>query len=474
VRIIYYYFFSEAKRTRKALALGCGLTLLFALLSLFSLQVTKPARAAATFTVNSTGDAGDDNPGNGSCFTGVFIAGSGFGLVKECTLRAAIEEANANDNDERVVDAINFGIPEAGPHTISPARALPDITEPVTIDGYTEPGASVNTATTGTNAVLQIVLNGSNAPDTAAGLRMTAGSTVKGLVINGFNTGVILFPDGGQQGEGNRLEDSFFGTNAKGTTTVSNRIGVFPTGIATGKNEVVGGNTLAARNLISGNLIGVDLLRLATVKGNLIGTEKDGTTALGNVTGVLVEGPDNIIGGNGAARNTISFNGQNGVEISDGTGNRILSNSIFFNGGLGIDLGGNFAVTPNDPQDPDTGPNRLQNYPEINSGKRFPDNTTTITASLNSTPGSTFTIQFFSSPAADASSFGEGKTFLGEIQVTTNTRGDTGTFAFTTSQGAAPVGQFITATATNVATGDTSEFSEAKPVESVVIPPDPG
>jgi hypothetical protein len=162
------------------------------------------------------------------------------------------------------------------------------------------------------------------------------------------------------------------------------------------------------------------------------------------------------------------------VEISDGTGNRILSNSIFFNGGLGIDLGGNFAVTPNDPQDPDTGPNRLQNYPEITSAKRFPDNTTTITGRLNSTPGSTFTLQFFSSPAADASGFGEGKTFLGEIQVTTNTRGDTGTFAFTTSQGAAPVGQFITATATNVATGDTSEFSEAKPVESVVIPPDPG
>jgi hypothetical protein len=58
--------------------------------------------------------------------------------------------------------------------------------------------------------------------------------------------------------------------------------------------------------------------------------------------------------------------------------------------------------------------------------------------------------------------------------VTTNTRGDTGTFAFTTNRLAAPVGQFITATATNDATGDTSEFSEAKPVESVVIPPDPG
>jgi CSLREA domain-containing protein len=467
---------TEREARGKALALG----LLLAALMAASFLLTASPAYAKTLTVNSTKDRVDERPGNGRCSTGVIIQHQDGAIERECTLRAAIQEANATTE----ADTINFGIlSRRGTNcdattkvcTISPASPLPKITEPVTINGYSQPGASVNTATTGTNAVLKIVLDGSKAPDDAIGLYVTAlDSTVKGLVINGFNTGVVLFPDGGQQGEGNRLEGSFIGTDATGTTTVSNRIGVFPTGIATGKNEVVGGNTLAARNLISGNLFGVDLLSLAKVEGNLIGTKKDGTTALGNVTGVLVEGPDNTIGGNGAASNTISFNGQNGVEISDGTGNRILSNSIFFNGGLGIDLGGSFAVTPNDPQDPDTGPNRLQNYPEITSAKRFPDNTTTITGRLNSTPGSTFTLQFFRSPAADASGFGEGKTFLGEIQVTTNSRGDTGTFAFTTNRGAAPVGQFITATATNDATGDTSEFSEAKPVESVVIPPDPG
>lgn len=114
MRINYYYIFSEAKRTRKALALGSGLAMIFALLSLFSLQATKPARAAAPFTVNSTADAGDDNPGNGSCFTGTLIPGDGFGVVRECTLRAAIEEAN--DNDDAIVDAIHFGIPEAAHH----------------------------------------------------------------------------------------------------------------------------------------------------------------------------------------------------------------------------------------------------------------------------------------------------------------------------------------------------------------------
>jgi CSLREA domain-containing protein len=471
------YFFSEAKRTRKALALGYGLAMIFALLSLFSLQVTKPARAAATFTVNSTGDAGDDNPGNGSCFTGVLIPGSGFGLAKECTLRAAIEEANANDNDERVVDAINFGIPEAGPHTISPARALPDITEPVTIDGYTEPGASVNTATTGTNAVLQIVLNGSNAPDTAAGLRMTAGSTVKGLVINGFNTGVILFPDGGQQGEGNRLEGSFIGTDASGTTAVSNGIGVLASGFATGsnpsesKNEVVGGDTLAARNLISGNITGVDtFFGRATVEGNLIGTKKDGTTTLGNgLSGVVVTGPGNII-----VSNTIAHSGFDGVEVSgdDGTGNRILSNSIFDNGLLGIDLRGSDGPSANDTSDGDAGPNNQQNYPVITDATTV-GTVTTIEGTLNSIPSSvttqTFTIQFFSSPAVDPSGFGEGRTFLGETQVETDAIGNA-SFTFVPAQ-KVPVGQFITATATNNATGDTSEFSQANDVEPPVAQP---
>ena len=458
----------------KALALG----LLLAALMVASFLLTASPAYAKTLTVNSTKDRVDERPGNGRCSTGVIIQHKRGGIERECTLRAAIEEANATTE----ADTINFGIlRRRGTNcsattkvcTISPASPLPKITEPVTINGYSQPWASVNTATTGTNAVLKIVLNGSNAGSTATGLYVTgSNSTVKGLVINGFETGVILFPDGFQPG-GNRLEGSFIGTDATGTTASPNQFGVFPTGFATGTNEVVGGNTLAARNLISGNaLIGVDLFDLATVEGNLIGTKKDGTTSLApaNRTGVQVGGSGNTI-----ARNTIAFNGWDGVEISgtDSTGNRILNNSTFENGLLGVDLGADF-LTANDPQDPDTGSNRLQNFPELTSAQRSPDNTTTIAGSLNSTPGSTFTIQFFSSPEANSTGFGEGKTFLGEIEVTTNTRGDTGAFAFTTNRGAASVGQFITATATNDATGDTSEFSEAKPVESAIVDPDPG
>src|ERR1051326_4461602 len=83
------------------------------------------------FTVNSTGDGADNNPGDGFCNDG----------TGNCTLRAAIMESNAFPG----TDAIAFNIAGAGVHTISPASALPAITDAVIIDGYTQPGPSPNT-----------------------------------------------------------------------------------------------------------------------------------------------------------------------------------------------------------------------------------------------------------------------------------------------------------------------------------------
>jgi hypothetical protein len=114
------------------------------------------------------------------------------------------------------------------------------------------------------------------------------------------------------------------------------------------------------------------------------------------------------------------------------------------------------------------------------SAQTFGGGFTLISGTLESTPSTrkkkiTFIIQFFSSPSADSpSGYGEGKTFLGEIQVKTDRQGkvksDTGTFGFAPFQ-TVPVGQFITATATNKKTGDTSEFSEAERVEPPEIGP---
>ena len=63
--------------------------------------LTKTIRVVETLTVNSTGNGSDDDPGDGSCDTGstVMIDGSS---VPECTLRAAIQEANQQTDERRI------------------------------------------------------------------------------------------------------------------------------------------------------------------------------------------------------------------------------------------------------------------------------------------------------------------------------------------------------------------------------------
>ena len=80
------------------------------------------------------------------------------------SLRQAILDANAATGPQ----TITFDIPNTDPGfnaatgtwTIIPASALPQITNAVTIDGYSQPGSSVNTLAQGDNAVLKIVLDG--------------------------------------------------------------------------------------------------------------------------------------------------------------------------------------------------------------------------------------------------------------------------------------------------------------------------
>src|SRR5438093_7147504 len=103
------------------------LTLLAVAIAAFALLFAQPGPAlAVTFTINSTGDAGDPTP-DGVCATAGGV----------CTLRAAIQESNAQAG----ADVINFNIPGAGPHTIALASALPTITQPLTIDGFSQPGS---------------------------------------------------------------------------------------------------------------------------------------------------------------------------------------------------------------------------------------------------------------------------------------------------------------------------------------------
>jgi len=142
---------------------------------------------------------------------------------------------------------------------------------------------------------------------------------------------------------------------------------------------------------------------------------------------------------------------------SDCNNNLISRNAIFSNlFNLGIDLGNN-GVTANDAGDGDTGANNLQNYPALTSAISSAG-VTTVTGSLNSTATTTFTLEFFSNTANDPSGFGEGETFRLSNTVMTDGTGNVN-FSFNIPV-ALPVGQFVSATATDPA-NNTSEFAQS-------------
>lgn len=395
------------------------------------------------------------------------------GLV---TLREAITAANTNliSGDAAAgdpgLDTIRFNIAGAGVHTIQPTAALPDITEAVVIDGYSQPGASPNSLAVGNNAVLRIELDGSNLTLSANGLAIISGSTIRGLVINSFlANGIDVFAGAGR----NVIEGNFIGTDATGTMARGN--GAEGIRLDNSPDNRIGGTTPAARNLISGNAGSGILLtnnaRGTLIQGNYLGTTASGAPGLPNLeSGVRVSNNsvNNTIGGTVAgAGNLIAFNTVAGVNISfNGTiNNPIRGNAIFGNGGLGIDLApaGADGPTPNDFQDPDGGgaSNNLQNFPVLGSAVST-GGTTIIAGSLNSTPNRVFLIDFYASPDADPSGLGEGKNYLGATTVTTDANGNV---SFTVSFPVAlPFGHVVTATATTTSTdpfGDTSEFSRA-------------
>lgn len=439
-------------------ALGKVLVTSF-LLAASLMLAASPAHAATTFTVNSTGDFFDRNVGDGECD---FSTAPG----NQCGIRAAIQETNHPNNPGP--DTIEFeigGSGATGVKTIRPVAELPQITEAVTIDGFSQPATLTNTQEQGTNAVLNIQLDGTNAGAFSDGLSLGPGasnSVIKGLVINRFGgSGIEIMGET----TGARVEGNFIGTDASGTLDLGNRLdGV----VVFGDSNTVGGTSRFQRNLISGNNAeGVDLSfgDGNEVRGNLIGTAKDGTSDLGNeFLGVAVRGADdNFVGDfSRSGANTIAFNGQDGVFVGTvaGTGNRVLSNSIFDNGGLGMDLQGGTenaaGATGNDPGDLDSGPNDLQNKPVITSAITS-GGTTTVKARLNSTPTDAFFVQFFSNPSGN-----EGKKLIGSKSVSTNPDGNA-ILTFVPSQAVA-AGQKVTATVLDVVNGNTSEFSAPRGV----------
>jgi hypothetical protein len=281
-------------------------------------------------------------------------------------------------------------------------------------------------------------------------------------LISGNAFGGVFIEDSSTTG--NVVVGNYVGTDVTGRLALGNTIGVY---IERGaSNNTVGGTKASARNIISGNVgEGVYIQSSITtgnvIEGNYIGTTRNGNGALGNgAAGVDVVANDNTIGGMAkAAGNRIAFNHAGILVGSDAAdpskGNAVRGNSIFSNIMLGIDLGAD-GVTLDDAGDGDAGPNNLQNFPVLTSAR---SGSSTIQGNLNSTPNSTFTLELFSNPHCNPSGYGEGKTFLGSKQVTTDGTGSV-SFAVNTTRAFAK-GSAITATATDSA-GNTSEFSICK------------
>ena len=305
-------------------------------------------------------------------------------------------------------------------------------------------------------------------------------------VVGGQQPGAgnLIWADAGSAvtitgGVGNLVQGNLIGTDVSGSGTIAhtpsgNNFGVV---LLNATDSLIGGTAATARNIISGfsgtglevsNIVGTVGPGNNRIEGNYIGTDIGGTLDRGNGgIGVWIAGsPGTVLGGyEPGAGNVIAFTKPvgtaqtgAGVLIGAGVGQSIIHNSIHSNASIGIDLavnGGADGVTPNDPGDSDTGANNLQNYPLIASAS-VAVGSATVSGTINSSPGAALQLDFFANVACSPSGNGEGRTFIGSTDVTTDAGGDA---AFGPLSLAVPDGEgVITATATN-AGGDTSEFS---------------
>ncbi len=408
----------------------------------------------------------DGNLISGNGRSGVYVGAGGGATVENCRIgvNAAGEAALGNAADGVTCDGAGAGIYSS---------VLSGNGRVGVLVGGPGSGAEIDGDDIGTNAAGTAALgNGIGGVFAYQGgqvnlrdLPPDASGPVPDVISGNGGNGVTVI---GAANQLSNVTDCRIGTNAAGTAALPNS----DDGIALLDGVT---NFTVVDSIISGNAgNGVSLTGSATTLNlienqNKIGVAANGS-ALGNGgNGVLITGGahDNIVGGRigpntGTPGNEIAFNGGDGVDIVSGVGDAVLGNSIHDNSGLGIDLGGN-GVTPNDSAG-HTGPNHYQNFPVITAVAPGNGGGTDITFTLDSVPSTTFRVEFFANDTPDPSGHGEGQTYLGEADVTTD---GSGHFAGTRNvAGTVSAGQEVAATATNPAVGtsttpygDTSEFS---------------
>ena len=331
-------------------------------------------------------------------------------------------------------------------------------------DSNTVSGNYIGTDSTGTAALG----NGSDGIRIGAGASSnTIGGTTSGErnIISGNTLEGINIVGAGT--DSNVIQGNYIGTDVTGTVALGNtEDGIQIDGGAA--NNIIGGSTAGARNVISGNEDGIEIKNSSygnVIQGNYIGTDATGTVALANVLNgihILQSAYSNTIGGvNAGEGNLVAFNTGDGVRLETDAGidNSLLGNAIHSNQQLGVDLGTN-GVTTNDNGDGDTGANNLQNFPVLTSASTDGANLNVV-GTFNSLASTTYRLEFFASTTADASGHGEAERYLGFVTVTTDGSGNA-TFN-TTLAATVGLGEFITATATvdlgGGNYGSTSEFA---------------
>ena len=267
--------------------------------------------------------------------------------ANDCDLRSAIQLSNATAGAR---DTIAFDVPASTP--IQPTTPLPDITDPVTIDGSTEPGYA---------GVPLVQLDGSSAGAGANGLHIVAGnSTVRALSITGFGFDGIRLETGG----GNLVAGNWIGVALGGAAAGNGAYGVETR--AGSANNVIGGagadgNVISANGHTGPTYSGVGVFDAGAtgnvIKGNFIGTNVAGTSTAGfgnGFAGVLLRNTGGNSVGVGGVGNVISGNANAGVYLDTEAGDTVAGNLIgtnaagtaaLANGTDGITLSGGSGTT---------------------------------------------------------------------------------------------------------------------------------
>ena len=260
------------------------------------------------------------------------------------SLRAAMLNANSNPGP----DTIAFNLPGTGPFTLTPASPLPELDGPTVIDGYTQPGALPNTLVNGSDAVILIQIDGSQAGDTDGLVLAGGGSLVRGVSVTRFErAGIRLEAPLDTQLGNNRIEGNFIGLEPDGVTAAGNFDGITTLGDTVG--NLVGGPDPAQRNVISANENRGYLVSTSNniVQNNYFGSDSQGRLDRGQGVAIILlcsgnfACNDNLFGGPGPQTGNVFAGNQSGVTLGGSLANIPVTGNIIQGNRFGVE-----AATP--------------------------------------------------------------------------------------------------------------------------------